>query len=59
LIAVEKKARFFNLMRWGGAAAIAGMAPSEGDYIWQGAGQTRAVKNPGTAVIEFVEFELK
>jgi hypothetical protein len=40
-------------------AADRGMAPYEGDFIWQDAGQTRAVKNTGTTLIEFVEFELK
>ena len=37
-------------------SADRGMAPYEGDFIWQDAGQTRAVKNTGTALIEFVEF---
>ncbi len=36
-----------------------GMAPYVGDFIWQDEGQTRAVKNTGTTLIEFVEFELK
>jgi hypothetical protein len=40
-------------------AADRGMAPYEGDFIWQDAGQTRAVKNTGTTLVEFVEFELK
>jgi hypothetical protein len=40
-------------------SADRGMAPYEGDFIWQDAGQTRAVKNTGTTQIEFVEFELK
>jgi hypothetical protein len=40
-------------------SADRGMAPHEGDFIWQDAGQTRAVKNTGTTLIEFVEFELK
>ena len=40
-------------------AADRGMAPYEGDFIWQDAGQTRTVKNTGTTLIEFVEFELK
>ena len=40
-------------------SADRGMAPYEGDFIWQNAGQTRAVKNTGTTLIEFVEFELK
>jgi hypothetical protein len=40
-------------------AADRGMAPYDGDFIWQDAGQTRAVKNTGTTMIEFVEFELK
>ena len=40
-------------------SADRGMAPYEGDFIWQDAGQMRAVKNTGTTLIEFVEFELK
>ena len=40
-------------------SADRGMAPYEGDFIWQDAGQTRAVKNTGTTLIEFIEFELK
>ena len=40
-------------------SADRGMAPYEGDFIWQDAGQTRAVRNTGTTAIEFVEFELK
>ena len=40
-------------------SADRGMAPYAGDFIWQDAGQTRAVKNTGTTLIEFVEFELK
>ena len=40
-------------------SADRGMAPYEGDFIWQDGGQTRAVKNTGTTLIEFVEFELK
>jgi hypothetical protein len=40
-------------------ASDRGMAPYEGDFIWQDAGQTRAVKNTGTTLLEFVEFELK
>jgi hypothetical protein len=40
-------------------SADRGMAPYEGDFIWQDAGQTRAVKNTGTTLIEFAEFELK
>lgn len=40
-------------------SADRGMAPYEGDFIWQDAGQTRAEKNTGTTQIEFVEFELK
>jgi hypothetical protein len=40
-------------------SAARGMAPYDGDFIWQDAGQTRAVKNTGTTAIEFVEFELK
>jgi hypothetical protein len=40
-------------------SADRGMAPYPGDFIWQDAGETRAVKNTGTTRIEFVEFELK
>ena len=40
-------------------APARGMAPYDGDFIWQDAGQTRAVENTGTTVVEFVEFELK
>ena len=40
-------------------AADRGMAPRDGDFLWQDAGQTRAVKNTGPTAIEFVEFELK
>jgi len=40
-------------------SADRGMAPYEGDFIWQDGGQTRTVKNTGTTLIEFVEFELK
>ncbi len=40
-------------------SADRGMAPYEGDFIWQDAGQTRTVKNTGTTLIEFVEFEVK
>ena len=40
-------------------SADRGMAPYDGDFIWQDAGQTRAVKNTCTTLIEFVEFELK
>lgn len=40
-------------------SADRGMAPYEGDYIWQDAGQTRTIKNTGTTLVEFVEFELK
>jgi hypothetical protein len=40
-------------------AAPRGMAPYTGDFIWQSAGQTRAVKNTGSTIVEFVEFELK
>src|SRR5260370_17279609 len=41
------------------ASANRGMAPYEGDFIWPDAGQKSAVKNTGTTLIEFVEFELK
>jgi len=40
-------------------SADRGMAPYDGDFIWQDADQTRAVKNTGATVIEFVEFEFK
>lgn len=40
-------------------SADRGMAPYGGEFTWQDAGQTRAVKNTGTTVIEFVEFEFK
>lgn len=40
-------------------SADRGMAPYDGDFAWQDAGQTRAVKNTGTTVIEFVEFEFR
>lgn len=40
-------------------SASRGMAPYEGGFIWQDAGQTRVVKNTGSTIIEFVEFELK
>ena len=40
-------------------SADRGMAPYDGEFIWQEAGQTRAVKNTGSTLIEFVEFELK
>jgi len=39
-------------------SADRGMAPHDGDFLWQEAGQTRAVKNTGATLIEFVEFEL-
>ena len=35
------------------------MGPSAGDFFWQDAGQTRAVRNSGTTRVEFVEFEIK
>ena len=40
-------------------AADRGMASHDGDFLWQEAGQPRAVKNTGTTVVEFVEFEFK
>jgi hypothetical protein len=40
-------------------AAPRGMAPYMGEFIWKAAGQTRAVKNTGSTIVEFVEFELK
>jgi hypothetical protein len=36
-----------------------GMAPKTGEFFWQEAGATRAVRNSGTTRIEFVEFELR
>jgi hypothetical protein len=30
-----------------------------GDFVWQAAGTTRAVRNVGTSAVEWVEFELK
>jgi hypothetical protein len=30
-----------------------------GDYFWQDAGTSRAVRNSGTTKLELVEFELK
>jgi len=36
-----------------------GMAPYDGDFIWQDAGETRSIKNTGTTRLEFIEFELK
>jgi hypothetical protein len=35
------------------------MAPRSGEFFWQEAGQTRAVRNVGSARIELVEIELK
>jgi hypothetical protein len=32
---------------------------SRGDFVWQAAGMTRAVRNAGTSPVEWVEFELK
>ena len=40
-------------------SASRGMAPYDGEFIWQDAGQTRAVKNTGATLIEFIEFEFK
>ena len=40
-------------------SAPRGMAVADGDFMWQDAGQTRAVSNSGSTVIEFVEYELK
>jgi hypothetical protein len=34
-------------------------APRGGDFFWQDAGETRAVRNVGTARLELVEIELK
>jgi hypothetical protein len=36
-----------------------GMNLRLGDFFWQDAGATRAIRNAGTAPIELVEFELK
>lgn len=36
-----------------------GMAAKAGEFMWQEAGQTRAVRNSGATVIEYVEFEFK
>ncbi len=35
------------------------MAPKNGEFFWQDAGTTRAVRNAGTTPIRIVEFELK
>ena len=40
-------------------AADRGMAVIAGDVMWQEAGPTRAVRNTGATVLEFVEFEFK
>jgi mannose-6-phosphate isomerase-like protein (cupin superfamily) len=32
---------------------------NRGDFVWQEAGTTRAVRNVGTSPVEWVEFELK
>ena len=36
-----------------------GMAPQSGEFYWQDAGKTRALRNVGTTRIELVEIELK
>ena len=36
-----------------------GMAPKLGEFFWQDAGVTRAIRNTGTTRVQFVEFELK
>jgi hypothetical protein len=36
-----------------------GMKPRDGQYFWQDAGVTRAVKNTGTTPLNLVEVELK
>ena len=36
-----------------------GMMLKNGDYFWQDAGVTRAVRNIGTTRVEYLEFELK
>ena len=36
-----------------------GMFMKLGEFYWQNAGVTRAVRNIGTTRIEFLEFELK
>ena len=38
---------------------VRGMAPKVGEFYWQEAGATRAVRNNGMTRIEFVEFEFK
>jgi hypothetical protein len=35
------------------------MAPRSGEFFWQDAASTRAVRNVGTTRIELVELELK
>tara|TARA_Y100000996_G_scaffold414784_1_gene406773 strand:+ start:1133 stop:1846 length:714 start_codon:yes stop_codon:yes gene_type:complete len=40
-------------------SAARGMAPFTGEFIWQDAGQTRALSNTGSTIVEFVEFEFK
>lgn len=40
-------------------SAARGMAPYSGEFIWQDAGQTRAVTNTGSTIVEFVELEFK
>ena len=41
------------------APAPRAMAPRQGEFYWQDAGTTRAVRNVGTTRIELVEIELK
>ncbi|HEY9182672.1 MAG TPA: hypothetical protein VIQ99_05700 [Gammaproteobacteria bacterium] len=36
-----------------------GMSPRDGEFFWQEAGETRAVRNVGATRIELVEIELK
>ena len=36
-----------------------GMAPRSGEFYWQDAGATRAIRNNGMTRIEFLEFEFK
>ena len=40
-------------------SAARGMAPYSGGFVWQDSGQTRAVINTGSTIVEFVEFEFK
>ena len=35
------------------------MSPKMGEFFWQDAGVTRAVRNTGSTRLELVEFEIK